>query len=158
MTELVVSRPSEGRIIGVVGDLCRFLTIGDETGGRYACWEAIVPPGGGPPPHLHHREVEGFYILEGELSFEIGERRVVATAGMFVNLPIGVRHSFRNESQHPTRMLTTVAPAGLEQMFFEVGTPLPPGSVTAPPPTAADIENLRRAAPRYGIEIFLPPH
>jgi quercetin dioxygenase-like cupin family protein len=63
--------PAEGRTIAVVGDVYRFLVTGDETNGKYAMWEAIVPPGGGPPPHVHSRE-EDFYILEGEITFMIG--------------------------------------------------------------------------------------
>jgi mannose-6-phosphate isomerase-like protein (cupin superfamily) len=81
--------PAKGRTIAVVGDVYRFLATGDDTNGKYAMWEAIVPPGGGPPPHVHSREEEGFYILEGEITFMIGEQRVVATAGMFANMPVG---------------------------------------------------------------------
>ncbi|MCX7396623.1 MAG: cupin domain-containing protein [Planctomycetales bacterium] len=80
--------PAEGRTIAVVGDVYRFLVTGDETNGKYAMWEAIVPPGGGPPPHVHSREEEGFYILEGEITFMIDEQRAVATAGMFANMPV----------------------------------------------------------------------
>ena len=78
-----VTMPTEGRTIAVVGDVYRFLATGEDTNGKYAMWEAIVPPGGGPPPHVHSREEEGFYILEGEITLQIGEERLVATAGMF---------------------------------------------------------------------------
>ena len=47
----------------------RFLATGEDTNGNYAIWEAIVPPGHGPPSHVHSREEEGFYILEGEITF-----------------------------------------------------------------------------------------
>lgn len=156
MTRAVVRKPDEGRTIGVVGDLYRFLATGAETQGRYALWEALVPPGGGPPPHIHSREEEGFYILDGEITFLIGDTRLVATAGMFANMPVGTLHAFKNESDTPARMLISVAPAGLEQMFFEVGQPIPPGEQTAPPPTHAEIEKLLAAAPRYGIQIMVP--
>jgi len=53
-------------------------------------------------------------------------------------------------------MIISVAPAGLEKMFLEVGRPVPDDAVTAPPPTEADIAKLLEAAPRYGIEIRLP--
>ena len=84
--EPTIRHPGEGRTIGVVGDVYRFMATGEETNGKYATWEAIVPPGGGPPPHVHSREEEGFYILEGEITFQIGEKRVVATAGMSILL------------------------------------------------------------------------
>jgi len=66
------------------------------------------------------------------------------------------RDSFKNESGKAARMLISVAPAGLERMFFEVGVPVPPGATTAAPPTQEEIERLLVAAPRYGIEIKLP--
>ena len=127
--------PAEGRTIAVVGDVYRFLATGDNTHGTYAMWEAIVPPGGGPPPHVHSREEEGFYILEGVITIQAGEQKIVSTAGMFVNMPIGMPHSFKNESSKPAKMLITVAPAGLENLFFEFGVPLAEGSTTALPPS-----------------------
>jgi mannose-6-phosphate isomerase-like protein (cupin superfamily) len=153
----ILKQPNEGRTVGVVGDVYRFLATGADTDGKYALWEAIVPPGGGPPPHVHSREEEGFYILEGEITFTIGDKRLVATAGVFANMPVGTPHSFKNESGKPARMLISVAPAGLEEMFFEVGVSLAPGA-TAPPPSNQDIEKLLAVAPRYGIEIRLPKH
>ena len=150
--------PAEGRTIAVVGDVYRFLATGEETNGKYAIWEAIVPPGGGPPPHVHSREEEGFYILEGEITFMIGEERLVATAGMFANMPVGTPHSFKNESNQPAKMIISIAPAGLEGMFFEFGLPLPEGSTFALPPTNAEIEKLLAIASRYGIEIKVPHH
>src|SRR3954470_13683980 len=100
-----INRPGEGRTIAVVGDVYRFLATGEDTNRMYAIWEAIVPPGGGPPPHVHSREEEGFYILDGEITFQIGNKRLVATAGMFANMPVGTPHSFKNESKCPTKML-----------------------------------------------------
>lgn len=154
----VTRTATEGRTIAVVGDVYRFLATGAETNGKYALWEALVLPGGGPPPHVHSREDEGFYVLEGEITFQIGSERRVLTAGMFANMPVGQAHAFRNESGRPARMLISVAPAGIEEMFFEIGTPLPQGSVTAPAPDQAEIEKLLEAAPRYGLEILLPGH
>jgi quercetin dioxygenase-like cupin family protein len=154
--EPTVRTRTEGRTIAVVGDIYRFLATGADTNGKYALWEAIVLPGGGPPPHVHSREEEGFYILEGEITFQIGDEHLVATAGMFANMPVGTLHSFKNESGKSARMLISVAPAGLEQMFFEVGVPLAQGATSAPPPAKEEIEKLLVIAPRYGVEIRLP--
>jgi quercetin dioxygenase-like cupin family protein len=146
----------EGRTIGLVGDVYRVLVTGGETGGKYAMLEVLVPPGGGPPPHVHSREEEGFYVLKGEITFNLDGKRVVATAGTFANMPIGTLHSFKNESNQPATMLISVAPAGLEQMFLELGVPLAQGATTAPPPTPENVERLLSVAPRYGVEIKLP--
>jgi quercetin dioxygenase-like cupin family protein len=152
----MLRKTTEGRTIAVVGDVYRFLATGEDTNGKYALLEAIVPPGGGPPLHVHSREEEGFYILEGQISFKIGDERIVATAGVFANMPVGTPHSFTNESDEPAKILISIAPAGLEQMFFESGIPMPQGATTAPPTTKAEIEKLLEIAPRYGIEIMLP--
>ncbi|MDX1926131.1 MAG: cupin domain-containing protein [Pirellulaceae bacterium] len=154
----IIRTGATGQCLAVVGDIYRFLATGEDTDGKYAMWEAIVPPGGGPPPHIHRREEEGFVVLEGEITFQIGEKRIVAQAGTFANIPVGTPHSFKNESDRPAKMIITVAPAGLERMFLEVSTPVEQGATTAPKPTAADIERLLQAAPRYGVEILLPKH
>ena len=153
-----INIPPRGRTIAVVGDVYRFLATGEDTNGKYALWEALVPPGGGPPPHVHSREEEGFYVLEGEITFTVNDKKIVAKAGTFANMPIGTPHSFRNESGRPAKMLISVAPAGLENMFFEVGVPLTEGATTAVPPTQEEIEKLLAVAPRYGVEIMLPQH
>jgi quercetin dioxygenase-like cupin family protein len=153
MTAATIRKPGEGRTIAIVGDVYRFLATGEDTSGKYALFEAFVGPGGGPPPHVHRREEEGFYVLEGEITFTIGDKRAVATAGMFANMPIGTLHAFKNESDKPARMLILLAPAGLEKMFFEVGVPVPAGATSAAPTTQEEIERLLAAAPRYGIEI-----
>jgi quercetin dioxygenase-like cupin family protein len=158
VTTPTLRTPLEGRTIAVVGDVYRFLATGEDTDGKYAMWESIVPPGGGPPPHVHSREEEGFYVLEGEITFTVGDKRVVAATGTFANMPVGTPHSFKNESDRPARMLVSVAPAGLERMFFEFGVPVEQGATTAPPPTKAEIEKLLEVAPRYGIEVILPGH
>src|SRR6187399_2194012 len=154
--DAVVRKPDDGRTIAVVGDVYRFLVTGKDTGGMYALWEALVPPGGGPPPHTHSREEEGFYVLEGEITFSIGGNRVVLGVGMFANMAIGVEHSFKNESSKPERMLISVAPAGLARMFFEVGVPLAAGATTTARPTKEENGKLLEIAPRYGVEIRFP--
>lgn len=154
----VIRNEKAGLTVAVVGDVYRFLATGADTNGRYAMWEAIVPPGGGPPPHMHSREEEGFLVLEGEITFTFDGKTIVASAGMFANMPVGTLHSFRNASSTTAKMLITIAPAGLEQMFVEVGTTLPDGAVVASPPTKDEIDRLLAKAPDYGITIQLPPH
>ncbi|MCL4200961.1 MAG: cupin domain-containing protein [Pirellulaceae bacterium] len=150
----VLRGPDEGRTIAVVGDVYRFLATGDDTDGRYAMFEAIVSPGGGPPPHIHSREEESFFVLEGEVTFRVGDEQIVARAGTFANMPIGSLHSFRNGTDKPARMIVSVAPAGFEKMLFELGQPVAVGE-QAPPPSRDEIERLLAVAPRYGIEVRL---
>ncbi len=82
VTSPTFRRPRVGRTIAIVGDVYRFLATGAETGGAYASFEALVPPGGGPPPHVHTREAESFYVLEGEITFRAGDETMRAAAGI----------------------------------------------------------------------------
>jgi len=151
-----ISMPGSGSTYAVGGDLYRFLATGDDTDGRYAFFEAAVFPGGGPPPHIHSREDEGFYVLEGEVAFYVDGNLRVAGPGTMLNLPVGVLHSFKNETDRPASMLIWVAPAGIEKMFQEIGTLVSDLSMAPSRPTPADIERILAVAPRYGIEIKVP--
>jgi quercetin dioxygenase-like cupin family protein len=148
-----VVHAGEGKLIAAAGDLYTFLAVGEDTSRSYALWEAVVPPGGGPPPHVQSREDEGFYVLEGEITFVADGQRVIARKGTFLNVPRGVVHTFKNESQSDARMLILVAPAGLEKMFEQTGTPVTDPSARPSPPTPEESEKMASVAPNYGIEI-----
>ncbi len=151
-----VVSPDSGPVVAVVGDAYRFLAVSRQTAGRYALWEAVVPPGGGPPLHIHTRESEGFFILAGRLTIEIDGRRFVASAGSYVHLEPGTKHGFKNETQQTVRMLILVTPAGLENYFLEVGVPLSSIDEVPPPVSPSEIARLLAAAPRYGLTVFPP--
>ena len=153
----VIKQPGEGRMIGVVGDVYRFMATSEDTNGKYAMCEAIVQPSGGTPPHIHSREEEAFFILEGEIAFYLGEERLVARAGMFANMPIGSQHCFKNETQKPaTADHSRSCRTGKD--VLRIAQPVVPGATSAPPPTKEIIDKLIAIAPSYGIEIKLPPH
>lgn len=146
----------EGQAYWVVGDLYTILASGEDTGGAYALIHALVPPGSGPPPHLHRREDEAFYVLEGELAFRADGCDLVAGAGAWVTLPKGSRHTFWNSGTTTARMLIVVTPSGLEKFFAEVGREATDRSSSPPAVTPADIEKLLAVAPKYGLEIQPP--
>jgi hypothetical protein len=114
------------------------------------------------PTHSLHLEAQ--LLKLGHDAFSLialnldSAKPLVATAGMFANMPVGVPHSFKNESGKPAKMLISVAPAGLEKMFFEFGVPLADGATTALPPSKEEIEKLLKIAQNYGIQILLPKH
>ena len=147
----------EGRSIWVTGDRYTIKCSGNDTSGAYALMEAIVPPGGGPPPHIHSREDEAFYVLEGELQFHAEDRSFTATSGAWVTLARGSLHYFKNTGSKPARMLIVVTPAGLEDFFLEIGREAVEGESEPVTPTPEDIKKLLETAPSYGIEIRMPP-
>ncbi|MBX7105503.1 MAG: cupin domain-containing protein [Gemmataceae bacterium] len=152
----LLTRPTDERTIAVLGDVYRFLTLGEDTAGQYSLFEAVIQPGGGPPPHVHSREAEGFYILDGEMTFYLDGRRHTAGPGGYAHLPIGLPHYFRNETDSPVRMLISVFPAGFEKFLFEIGEKVPVDTLTGRPPTPEDVSRLLEAAPRYGLKILAP--
>ncbi len=148
--------PGGGKELWVADELMTFKASGRDTGGAYALTDSVVPPQGGPPPHIHHREDEAFWVLEGRLAVLVGENRFEAGAGIFVHLPRGVLHSYQNVGTGPARFLTLMVPAGLEKFFEEVGKPGTDPS--SPPPFGEeDLDKLLAAAPKYGVEIPPPP-
>ncbi len=148
--------PGEGRAVWVVGDTYTFKATGEQTDGSFMLFEASIPPGSGPPPHLHLREHEAYYVLEGEIEVLDGDRSFVAGAGSFVHVPKGAVHRFENVGQTDARMLVLAAPAGLEGFLLEVGQPAVEGG-TAPPLGEEEMERTVRAAPKYGLELLPPP-
>ena len=146
-----------GQAYSVMGDLFTYLVTGAETGGSHFMLEVIVGPGNGPPPHLHHSEEEEFYILEGELTFWIGDQTFRATTGDFIHIPRETPHSFKN-GPTPAKMLATFSPTGIEQFFQEVGEPVKDRSVS-PPVTAETIAHFMAVSPMAGKTTMrtLPP-
>ena len=103
-------------------------------------------------------EAEAAQLESHVRPFTVAGERIVAKAGTFANVPVGMPHGFENESDRPARMLISVAPAGLEQMLFEVGVLLAEGATTAPLPTQEEIDKLQAVAPGYGIRVLVPGH
>lgn len=149
--------PGEGESIWLLGDLYTFKAVSEDTGGAFALWETTSPPENGPPPHLHHREDESFYILDGELEFLVGDETVRGGPGTFLRIPKGTMHTFKSVGTTPARFLAMVVPGGFEKFFFEAGEPAT--DKTSPPVQEGppDVEKLVATAARYDCEIPPPP-
>jgi mannose-6-phosphate isomerase-like protein (cupin superfamily) len=151
------SLPDTYRVFSVVGDGYTFLLTAEQTDGAYAVFEFFVPPGSGSSPHIHHREDEAFYVIDGEFEFTIAGQPLRVGAGQSVFGQRSVPHNFKNVGSTPGRMIVTVTPAGLERFFAEVGTPLHSRQDAPVPPSPEDILKLKQAAPKYDLE-FVVPH
>ncbi len=138
------------------GERMTFLITGKETGGAFFLADVSVAPGGGTPPHIHHREDESFHILEGSLTVQVGGDTITASAGDFVYLPRGIAHSFKNTGDGYAKALVLTTPAGLENYFAEVFEPAADRNSPPPPISKAMLARAMAASPRYGLEL-LPP-
>jgi mannose-6-phosphate isomerase-like protein (cupin superfamily) len=154
MRDVKVVEPGAGRIISAAGDFYTFKAVSDDTGCAYTLLEAVVPKDGGSFPHIHHREDEGFYILEGEIIFYAAGQIFTKGPGSFVNIPKGTVHYFKNRGAVTAKMLILYGPAGFERVFFESGTEVKDLSAPAPPQTEADGRKFLEVAAKYGTEVL----
>jgi quercetin dioxygenase-like cupin family protein len=134
------------------GDHYTFLVTGEESGGAYFVMEALVPPGGGPPTHVHTREDETYYILEGQIEVLLGDETIVACPHDFVNIPRGTVHRFCNTGTETARMVLTFTPAGIERWFEECLERAPNDAQHAPDNIDEVAARYVANAPRYGLE------
>jgi quercetin dioxygenase-like cupin family protein len=145
------------RHIGLVGDTYTITVSGDDTAGRFCVIDMHIPPGGGPPPHRHDFE-ETFILLEGEIEATFRGKKSTVRAGDTVNIPANAPHQFHNASSQATRLLCICSPAGQENFFVEVGTPVATRT-TAPPKLdekqqAEFIQKVKALAPKYRTELL----
>jgi len=108
-----------GERIEVHGGWLSFLAVGEQTGGAYALIETANQPSTGVPMHVHGREDETWFVLEGEFTFQVGGQTLNAYAGDYVFGPRNVPHSYANLSAAPARALIMVTPAGFEGFWRE---------------------------------------
>jgi len=150
--------PDGGRSVWLMGMLCTFKAISAETGGAYSVYVAMIPPGAGAPPHIHHRETEAFYMLEGKLDFIAGERAVRATSGDFLHVDKGVLHGYTNPGPEIARYVGIVTPGGLhEQLFAALGEEATSETLPPPPAGPPDMAKVIKLASRYDTEVLPPP-
>jgi uncharacterized cupin superfamily protein len=136
---------------GAGGGLYRIVATPAETGNTHFAFEAIEPPGGGPPLHIHTREDEFFLVLEGEISFYIGGRVIRAGAGQSAFVPKGVAHCFKNCSDRSARLLVLFTPGDIEG-FFEYGA----SDGGRAPSEDVLLERLNQLAPIFGLKVLGP--
>ncbi len=150
--------PGEGEAFWFFGGLTTIKSTGGQTAGRVAVTENLAPRGSGSPLHVHHREDEWFYVIEGELTFWVGGEVIPAPAGSFVYGPRDVPHTFVVSSEQ-ARYLLVLEPAGFEDFIRTLGEPAPRLEIPPPadPPGPEAMEAIMRAAADHGIEIIGPP-
>ena len=151
--------PGEGEALWWFGVLATIKATAEQTGGQYTLVEILAPEGFASPLHVHHFEDESFYILEGEMTFYVGDQTIKAQSGSFLFGPKEVPHAFTVDSG-PARLLFVLSPAGFEDLVREMGEPareptLPPQP--GAPPDEAEMQRMAAIAARHGNEILGPP-
>ena len=149
----IVLQPGEGQKIWLVGDQLTFKLKSPQTGGAYSAAVTWCGPGHGPPPHVHHREDELFYVLEGEVTFVQDEQTFSGGAGTAVYLKKGIPHVFANKGSAPAQFILMAIPSGFEDFAAECGTPID-RIPTDLPMRPEIIDRLLAVTPKYGLQIL----
>ena len=144
--------PGDGERIWSVGETLTVKATGERTGGHLVVLENVVPPGGGPPPHLHTHEDEFVYVLAGHIDVRIGDQLHAFGPGGFAYVPRGTVHTFRNAGDSTGRVLVGFTPGGIEGFFREAGRH---ATDDGPAPAVDDDEIARTiaAASKYGVRL-----
>lgn len=129
----------EGEGIWFLNGLLTVKAGGQDTQDAFTLIECELMAGFGPPPHIHHNEEEGFYVLSGVVAVTCGERSWTATPGTFALLPRGIPHSFRVSEAGPAKLLQITSPAQFERFAAEMGEPA--RTMTIPEPTGSTSRN-----------------
>ncbi|WP_225764893.1 cupin domain-containing protein [Inquilinus sp. Marseille-Q2685] len=143
----------DGKEFVLAGIVMKRLLSGDQTAGQFCLLENRSDGHTRTPIHVHARDDETVYVIEGELTAMIDGQPRRLTAGEAVFLPRGVPHQLVNLSGNPGRYILIGTPALFDRFLEEAGRALQPGDVVGPP-TPAEIERLRRAAPSFGITLL----
>lgn len=145
--------PAQGRTpaaLNIVGEETLVKVASADADGRIAAFHLVAPPMSGPPRHVHTREDEWFYVLEGELVFEIdGERQTVGADGS-VWLRRGVVHAYQNFTDRDARLLIVTTPGAFNDFFVELSAAASPGGMP-------DREVFAALDAKYGITTLGPP-
>jgi quercetin dioxygenase-like cupin family protein len=136
LQSFAAQKPTIENSIHYIAHTFSFLATGDDTGGAFSILHCNFRKGFTAPPHYHKLEDESFYLLEGEIEFYIGDKKVKASAGDFVVLPRNIPHHFDLVTE-TAKALMLITPAGFEVFFREFGRPaqtldLPPIPATNP--------------------------
>jgi mannose-6-phosphate isomerase-like protein (cupin superfamily) len=151
-----VLAPGQGQNVKFLATHMSVKATAEQTGGDFGFIEEMAGPGFSPPLHIHHREHEAMWVLDGEVTFKCADEILEAVPGAFVFLPRGIPHTFVIEGDTPAHMLVLCTPGGFEGFHIEGGTPAVDDSIPASF-DPAQLEVLRALQHRYNEEHVGPP-
>jgi len=148
---LVQSPTARGQQRWFFGMLAEVKASAADTAGAYTLVEITAPAGLESPRHVHHREDEGFYVLDGSVTVQVGDETVELGAGRHAFGPRGIPHRF-TIGPDGARMLWVLTPGGFEDLIDEASVPAE--RPTVPPPTVMPPEDAAEIVLRHGNELL----
>ncbi|MEN3280837.1 MAG: hypothetical protein V7607_1977 [Solirubrobacteraceae bacterium] len=152
----IALNPDEGEALWFIGSLTTIKASSQSTAGRVAVIEHLSPRGSGSPLHVHHREDEWFYVMQGELTLWVGGQLMNAPAGSFVYGPRDTPHTYIVSSD-TARFLVVSEPAGFDDFVRKLAQPAAKRVIPPPETEPTDVAVMTRLAAEHGIEILGPP-
>ncbi|CAN5650482.1 cupin domain-containing protein [soil metagenome] len=149
----VAVRAGEGEARWWFGALAVVKASGADTGGQMTIIEVTEPAGAEAPLHVHHREDEGFWILEGEVTFEVGGTTIEASAGDYAFGPRDIPHRY-TVGDAGCRMLFICTPAGFEELVIDMSEPAERRTLPPAPEGPPDMERIAAVAQAHGCELL----
>jgi uncharacterized cupin superfamily protein len=137
----------------LAGVVMKRLLCGQQTAGQFCLFENRSDGNTKTPIHVHAKDDETVYIIEGELTAVVDGQPQRLAAGESIFLQRGLAHQLMNTSGKPCRYILIGTPALFDRFLEEAGHERRPDEVVGPP-TPAEIERLREAAPRFGITLL----
>jgi mannose-6-phosphate isomerase-like protein (cupin superfamily) len=159
MTTAVHRRADEGDPLWALGALMEVKLTSDETDGTIGCMLVTQPPGIATPLHVHHREAEIAYLIEGTMTYRAGDDIFHLEPGDMLYLPKATPHAFRITGTAPCKWLGFVLPGGAEALYARVGRPATDRTMPAftGVPDPEEIARWGSTAPAFGLEVVGPP-
>ena len=152
--EPAVVRKGEGEARWWFGALAEIKAAAADTGGQLTIIEITEPPNSEAPLHVHYRDDEAFWILEGSATFEIGDTTVEAGAGDYLFGPRGIPHRY-SVGEHGCRMLFIMVPGGLEDVLRKTSEPALARTLPPPSEEEPDIEGIKAIVAEHGYALLV---
>jgi len=151
--------PLGGEACWWFGGLALIKLAGKHTEGRFSLIEMLWPPKLEVPLHVHTREDELFHLLEGKISYRIGDSRFEAAPGHTIFAPRNIPHNFIVTSPEPARYLILYSPAGFEEFIHDSSQPAQTLTLPPNPYAPVDVAVLQKIgalmASKYGCQFVL---
>ena len=148
----VATPADEGEALWWFGALAEIKVTAEQTDGLLSIIEITEAPNAEAPLHVHHREDEGFWILEGSATFEVGDVTIEGRQGDFLFGPRDVPHRF-TVGPDGCRMLFIMTPGGFENLIRDMGEPARDRTLPPPSDSEPDLEMVDAVARRHGCEL-----